>query len=110
MNIVIWIVVALVAGVLAGSMMSRGGYGRAWDVALGLTGSIVVSWLFELVRWDSPEPGLLAVAIVASLGAGSLIAAQRTIFPARGWTPHMDPSWRADPERLGERHDRERRS
>jgi uncharacterized membrane protein YeaQ/YmgE (transglycosylase-associated protein family) len=52
-----------------------------WDIALGLTGSVVVSWIFQS-RWVSPDPGLVAVAIVAAVGATGLIVAQRKIWPA----------------------------
>jgi uncharacterized membrane protein YeaQ/YmgE (transglycosylase-associated protein family) len=98
MSVLMRVLVALVAGLLAGPIRRRGSYGRGWDVALGLTGSIVVSWLVQAARWDSPEPGLGAVTVVASLGAVGLIAAQRIIFPAHLWTPPMGPSWRADPK------------
>jgi uncharacterized membrane protein YeaQ/YmgE (transglycosylase-associated protein family) len=81
MNLVMWVLVALVAGLLAASVMKRGGYGLAWDIALGLTGSIVVSWLFQS-RWVSPDPGMVAVTLVAAVGAASLIVAQRKIWPA----------------------------
>jgi hypothetical protein len=44
-----------------------------------------VSWFFRS-QWVSPEPGLPGVVegiVVAAVGAAGLIAAQRTIFPAR---------------------------
>jgi hypothetical protein len=43
---------------------------------------VVVSWLFQS-QWVSPDPGMVAVALVAAAGAAGLIVAQRTIFPAR---------------------------
>ena len=46
MNLVVWVLVALVAGVLAGSVMKPGGYGLGWDLTLGLIGSIGVSGIF----------------------------------------------------------------
>ena len=49
---------------------------------LGLTGGVVVSWVFERL-WASPDPGLVAMIFVATVGAAGLIVAQRTIFPAR---------------------------
>lgn len=82
MSVVMWVLVAVLAGLLAGFVMQRGSYGRGWDVALGLIGSIVVSWIFQS-RWVVPDPGLVAVTIVAAVGAAGLIVAQRTIFPAR---------------------------
>ena len=82
MNVVMWVLVAVLAGLLAGFVMKRGSYGRGWDVTLGLIGSVVVSWLFQS-QWVAPDPGLVAVTLVAAAGAAGLIVAQRTIFPAR---------------------------
>jgi uncharacterized membrane protein YeaQ/YmgE (transglycosylase-associated protein family) len=82
MSIVVWVLVAVLAGVLAGFVLQRRSYGRGWDVILGLIGSVVVSWIFQS-RWVAPDPGLVAMFLVAAVGAASLIVAQRTIFPAR---------------------------
>jgi uncharacterized membrane protein YeaQ/YmgE (transglycosylase-associated protein family) len=86
MNVVMWALMALLVGLLAGLIGKRGSYGRGWDVILGLTGSVAVSWLFQS-RWVSPEPGLVTVIVVAAVGAAGLIVAQRTIFPARVKNP-----------------------
>lgn len=83
MNIVMWVLVALLAGLLAGLLRKRGSYGRGWDIVLGLAGSVAVSWLFQS-QWAALDPGLVAVVVVAALGATGMIVAQRTIFPARG--------------------------
>jgi uncharacterized membrane protein YeaQ/YmgE (transglycosylase-associated protein family) len=80
-NLVMWVLVAVVAGLVAGFVLKRGSYGRGWDIALGLIGSVVVSWLFQS-QWVSPDPGMVAVTLVAAVGAAGLIVAQRTIFPA----------------------------
>ena len=81
MSVVMWVLVAVLAGLLAG-FAKRGSYGRGWDVILGLTGGVVVSWVFERL-WAAPDPGLVAMIFVAAFGAAGLIIAQRTIFPAR---------------------------
>ena len=81
MNLVMWVLVALLAGLLVGSVMKPGGFGRGWDLTLGLIGSIGLSGIFQS-RWVSPDPGLVAVIIVAAVGAGGLIVAQRKIWPA----------------------------
>ena len=86
MNVVMWALMALLVGLLAGFIGKRGSYGRGWDVILGLTGSVAVSWLFQS-PWVSPEPGLVTVMVVAAVGAAALIVAQRTIFPARVRNP-----------------------
>jgi uncharacterized membrane protein YeaQ/YmgE (transglycosylase-associated protein family) len=81
MSVVMWVLVAVVAGLLAGFVMQRGSYGRGWDVILGLIGSIVASWIFQS-QWVAPDPSLVAGILVAAVGAAGLIVAQRTIFPA----------------------------
>jgi len=43
---VMWVVVGLGVGWLAGFVMKSGGYGLKGDLILGLVGSIVGSWLF----------------------------------------------------------------
>jgi uncharacterized membrane protein YeaQ/YmgE (transglycosylase-associated protein family) len=80
MNFVVWVLVAVAAGLLARYVMKDGGYGLGWDVTLGLIGSVVVSWIFESL-WASPDPGLITVVVVAALGAAGLIVAQRKIWP-----------------------------
>ena len=80
MNLAMWVLVAVLAGLMAGFVMKRG-YGRGWDVTLGLIGSVVVGWLFQS-QWAAPAPSLMAVTLVAAVGATGLIIAQRTMFPA----------------------------
>ena len=71
MNVVTWVLVALLAGLVAGFVRKRGSYGRGWDMILGLLGGVAVSWFFKS-HWAGPEPGQVAVMIVPRLGAGRL--------------------------------------
>ena len=80
MNLVMWVLMAVLAGLVAGFVMKRG-YGRGWDITLGLIGSVAVSWLFQS-QWVAPNPSLVAETLAAAVGAAGLILAQRTIFPA----------------------------
>jgi uncharacterized membrane protein YeaQ/YmgE (transglycosylase-associated protein family) len=43
MNVIMLLLVAVLTGLVAEYAMKRGGYGLGWDIALGLTGSGVVS-------------------------------------------------------------------
>jgi uncharacterized membrane protein YeaQ/YmgE (transglycosylase-associated protein family) len=75
-----WVLVGLLVGLLAGLVMKAGGYGRRWDVLLALVGSVVgsgIAWLLEIPS----HPGLVAVTVVAAIGAAGLIVAQRKIWP-----------------------------
>jgi uncharacterized membrane protein YeaQ/YmgE (transglycosylase-associated protein family) len=77
------VVVGLLVGLLAGFVMKAGGYGRRWDVLLAVVGSIVgsgIAWLLEI----PPDPGLVAVTLVAAVGAAGLVVAQRKIWPIIG--------------------------
>lgn len=80
MNVVMGVLLAVLAGLVAEWAMKGGGYGLAWDIVLGLTGSIVVSWIFRSRR-ISPDPSLVAVTIVAAAGAAGLIVAPRKLWP-----------------------------
>jgi uncharacterized membrane protein YeaQ/YmgE (transglycosylase-associated protein family) len=79
--LLLWGVVGLLAGWLAGFVMKGGGYGLIGDMALGLVGSVVGGWIFRAVG-ASPEAGMVAVAVVAFIGAAILIVGQRKIWPA----------------------------
>jgi uncharacterized membrane protein YeaQ/YmgE (transglycosylase-associated protein family) len=75
-----WVLVGLLVGLLAGLVMKAGGYGRRWDVLLAIVGSVVLSG----IAWPlgiALDAGMVAVVIVAFVGAASLIVAQRKIWP-----------------------------
>lgn len=74
-----WVVVGLVVGWLAGFVMKDGGYGLKGDLILGLVGSIVGSWLFWALG-VSPDAGLVALVVVAFIGAAIAIVAQRKLW------------------------------
>ncbi len=76
---VMWVVVGLVVGWLAGFVMKSGGYGLKGDLILGLVGSIVGSWLFWALG-VSPDAGLVVLGVVAVIGAAIAIVAQRKLW------------------------------
>lgn len=78
---VMWVVVGLMAGWLAGIVMKSGGYGLKGDPILGLVGSIVGSWLFRSLGF-SPGAGAFA-SVVAFIGAAVVIVTQRKFWHAR---------------------------
>lgn len=84
MNLVVlamWVLVGLLAGLLADGAMKRGGYGLRADLSLGLVGSLVGGWIFWTLG-VTPGPWMVAVAAVAFGGAAILIVFQRKIWPA----------------------------
>jgi uncharacterized membrane protein YeaQ/YmgE (transglycosylase-associated protein family) len=76
---VMWVVVGLGVGWLAGFVMKSGGYGLKGDLILGLVGSIVGSWLFWALG-VSPDAGLVVLGVVAVIGAAIAIVAQRKLW------------------------------
>lgn len=69
MDIITWIFVGLVAGVLASFVSKEGGFGLVGDIVLGIVGAVVGAWGFRELHWQSPIAGLGGVIFVAFLGA-----------------------------------------
>jgi uncharacterized membrane protein YeaQ/YmgE (transglycosylase-associated protein family) len=78
MGFIEWILVGLIAGWLAGKVMSGGGYGVLVDIILGLLGGVLGGWIFSsLGIW--PGGGALGAIIVAFIGAVILVGITRLI-------------------------------
>jgi uncharacterized membrane protein YeaQ/YmgE (transglycosylase-associated protein family) len=70
MDILTWLIVGLVAGVLASLIVGGSGYGIIGDIVVGVVGAFLGGWLFREAGWRSPFAGLagtIAVAFVGSL-------------------------------------------
>ena len=93
MTFLTWILAGLLAGLLAGWVMTRGGYGLKWDITLGIVGSIGGSWILHALR-VFPGAGIVAVAVIAFIGAAIPIAAQRKFFATERPTEKKDAFWR----------------
>jgi uncharacterized membrane protein YeaQ/YmgE (transglycosylase-associated protein family) len=74
-----WVVVGLLAGWLAGSVMKGGGYGLIGDMVLGLIGSVVGGWIFWALS-VSAGGGLVPTVFAAFVGAVIGIVAQRKVW------------------------------
>ena len=74
-----WVVVGLLAGWLAGSVMTGGGYGLFGDMVLGLIGSVVGGWIFWALSVSSGG-GLVPTVFAAFVGAVIVIVAQRKVW------------------------------
>ena len=80
MTILLWIVMGLVAGWLAGLIMRGGGYGLIGDILLGIVGAIVGGGLAGLVPGQDIMLGFnLPSLLIAVLGAVVLIGLPRLI-------------------------------
>ena len=78
MDILTWIIVGLIAGVLA-SLVAKGGFGIVGDIIIGIVGAFVGSWIFRQMHWHTPFSGLPGVIFVAFIGAVVLIFILRLI-------------------------------
>ena len=81
MDILTWIIVGLVAGVLASLVV--GGYGLIADIIIGIVGAFIGSWLFRQMHWHAPFSGLAGTIFIAFIGAVILILILRLIRRAR---------------------------
>ncbi|MGE0870695.1 MAG: GlsB/YeaQ/YmgE family stress response membrane protein [Kofleriaceae bacterium] len=84
-TILTWIVIGLIAGVLA-SMVVGNGYGIIGDIVVGIVGAFLGSWLFRVLGWSAPWGGLAGTILVAFIGACVLLLVLRLIHSsyARG--------------------------
>ena len=87
-EVVAWLIVGVVAGSLAGMLVKRRkeGFGRVWNVGIGLVGALIGGLLFKVLRVDL---GLLAEiritlqdVVAAFLGSLMFLA---VVWWVRGW-------------------------
>ena len=69
MDIITWIVVGLVAGLLASAVMRGSGFGVLGDIILGIAGAFVGGWGFRELGWRAPFEGTAGTIAVAFCGA-----------------------------------------
>jgi uncharacterized membrane protein YeaQ/YmgE (transglycosylase-associated protein family) len=73
MDIVTWLVVGLIAGLLASVVVGGVGYGLLGDIVVGICGAVVGGWLFSRLHIATPFGGLAGVIFVAFVGAVALL-------------------------------------
>jgi uncharacterized membrane protein YeaQ/YmgE (transglycosylase-associated protein family) len=76
--ILIWIIVGLIAGVLA-SMVVGSGFGLVGDIVIGIVGAFVGGLLFRAAGWHAPFGGMAGTIFVAFIGAVILLLILRLI-------------------------------
>jgi len=79
MDLLTWLIVGLVAGVLASLVMGGTGYGIIGDIVIGIVGAFVGGWLFSALGVASPLGGLAGTILVAFIGAVVLLFLLRLI-------------------------------
>ena len=87
MDFLTWIIVGLIAGVLASLIMGGVGYGIIGDIIIGIVGAFVGGWLFARLGASSPFGGLAGTIFVAFIGAVVLLFIIRLIRGATRGAP-----------------------
>lgn len=70
-HLILWIIIGLIAGWLAGKVMSGGGYGIVGDIIVGLIGSLIGGFLVD--HFLHKSFGFIGSIIVAFIGAIILV-------------------------------------
>jgi uncharacterized membrane protein YeaQ/YmgE (transglycosylase-associated protein family) len=84
MGLVLWIVLGLIAGWLAGLVMKGGGYGLIGDIVLGILGAILGGFLTGVLFGRDMVSGFnIESIVVAFIGAVILIAISRALTGSR---------------------------
>jgi uncharacterized membrane protein YeaQ/YmgE (transglycosylase-associated protein family) len=85
MGILSWIVVGLIAGWLAGKVMSGGGYGLVGDIIVGVVGGLLGGWIATtFLHIGAGMSGInLESILVAFLGAVVLLVGLRLLSGGR---------------------------
>ena len=79
MDILTWLIVGLIAGVLASIVMGGTGYGIIGDIIIGIVGAFVGGWIFSKLGVGTPFGGLPGTIFVAFIGAVVLLFVLRLI-------------------------------
>jgi uncharacterized membrane protein YeaQ/YmgE (transglycosylase-associated protein family) len=73
MNILTWLIVGLIAGVLASLVMGGTGFGIIGDIIIGIVGAFIGGWLFSAMGVAVPIGGIAGTILVAFIGAVVLL-------------------------------------
>ncbi|GAC1651016.1 MAG: hypothetical protein NVS4B3_10780 [Gemmatimonadaceae bacterium] len=68
-----WLIVGLVAGVLASFLVGGIGYGLIGEIVVGIVGAFIGGWMFGRMHWRSPFSGLANAIFIAFIGAVILL-------------------------------------
>jgi uncharacterized membrane protein YeaQ/YmgE (transglycosylase-associated protein family) len=77
-GLLMWLIVGLVAGWLAGQFMKGGGYGLVGDIVVGIIGAFLGGLGFGILMPGS-SVGFIGSIVVAFIGAIVLIAILRAL-------------------------------
>lgn len=81
MDFITWIIVGLVAGLLASAVVGGLGYGLIGDIIVGVCGAVIGGWLFATLGVSLPYGGIAATITIAFVGAVALLLIIRALRP-----------------------------
>lgn len=82
MHFILFILIGLIAGALAGRVVSGHGYGVAGDIVVGAVGALVGGWIFATFLGVGGG-GFFLSLFVAFVGAVALLWLIRLLAPSR---------------------------
>jgi uncharacterized membrane protein YeaQ/YmgE (transglycosylase-associated protein family) len=80
MNVILFILIGMIAGALAGRVVSGHGYGVFGDIAVGVIGAFLGGWIFSTFLGVAGG-GVLMSLVVAFVGAIALLWLIRLVAP-----------------------------
>ena len=81
MDLLTWLIVGLVAGVLAALLV--GGVGLIGDIIVGIIGAFVGGWIFAQLGVSAPFGGLAGTIFTAFIGAVVLLFVLHLVMRSR---------------------------
>src|SRR4030095_262074 len=82
MNFFLFILIGLIAGALAGRIVSGHGFGFVGDIVVGVIGAFLGGWLFSSFLGTTGGGGVLMSLVVAFIGAIVLLGLIRLVAPS----------------------------
>jgi uncharacterized membrane protein YeaQ/YmgE (transglycosylase-associated protein family) len=84
-GILVILFVGLIAGWLAGKIVQGTGFGLIGDIAIGIVGAFIASWLFPKLGIQIAAGGLVREIIYATIGAVLLLIVIRLLRGGGRW-------------------------
>lgn len=72
MDLLTWLIVGLIAGVLASLVVGAGG-SILIDIVIGIVGAFIGGWVFRATGWHTPFAGLAGTIFIAFIGSVILL-------------------------------------
>jgi len=79
MEPIVWLVVGLIAGWLAGQVMKGSGYGLVGDILVGILGAVAGALLFVFIVPADERSGFIGTIVVAIISAAVFVGAARLL-------------------------------